>query len=626
MNKRQKIIVSIVGITIVLLALLGITYAYYLTRIEGNTNTNSISITTADLKLEYRDGDGFIEKSGVMPGEVIAKSFTVENKGSNAVKGYVVVLENVVNELSRKEDLIYTLECKLDDDTDCGILYDTVFPNTSDVSMIFSNDIEVGVKHNYTLTVTYQYLDDVNQSDDMGKKFSGKVNIIDIKGSNPYSSNTNTVAYNIIENARKDTSGTILGGTADSKVGYETNKVEYFLLEPSEYEYYITAVNTDLQPYYAYSDSYERDPDTGLFSLVNPQVIDYRTDYATLKGKYIGTYAGSDDEENALTSVSELYEVFYVINNSSYVTNQEFAFASIVGKTSNESVIAIEQDNYGTSYYYRGVVDNNFLNFNNLCWRIVRVEGDGAIKIVLEDRYATCNDTVDSDGSGTADYMYTGNWSIGRANYGYYETEDGKYLTDYENSNDRTNSIQAVIDSWLSNKFSSDNLAKLKDSKICIGDDNEIYDEEINLITRERGFELGVFFYEPYVRLSNGYASLKCSSNQLSTSTYKAYPLTVDEVVFAGGLLYYTNDTFYLINDYQKEQMDQFWTLTKSMFVDESMDDYVYSVNYDGFIFDNFIFDHPDYSSSLVRPAVSLIPGTVLSGGDGTQSNPYVVS
>lgn len=72
--------------------------------------------------------------------------------------------------------------------------------------------------------------------------------------------------------------------------------------------------------------------------------------------------------------------------------------------------------------------------------------------------------------------------------------------------------------------------------------------------------------------------------------------------------------------------MDQFWTLTKSMFVDEGMDDYVYAVNYDGFIFDNFIYDHPDYSSSLVRPAVSLIPGTVLSSGDGTKNNPYVVS
>ena len=60
MNRKSKIIVSVVGITIVLLALLGITYAYYLTRIEGNTNTNSISVSTADLKLKYDNGNGNI--------------------------------------------------------------------------------------------------------------------------------------------------------------------------------------------------------------------------------------------------------------------------------------------------------------------------------------------------------------------------------------------------------------------------------------------------------------------------------------------------------------------------------------------------------------------------------------
>ena len=34
MNKKQKIIVSVAGITIVLLTLLGLTYAYFLTRIH----------------------------------------------------------------------------------------------------------------------------------------------------------------------------------------------------------------------------------------------------------------------------------------------------------------------------------------------------------------------------------------------------------------------------------------------------------------------------------------------------------------------------------------------------------------------------------------------------------------
>ena len=38
MNRRQKIIVSVTGIFIVLLILVGLTYAYFLTRINGNTS------------------------------------------------------------------------------------------------------------------------------------------------------------------------------------------------------------------------------------------------------------------------------------------------------------------------------------------------------------------------------------------------------------------------------------------------------------------------------------------------------------------------------------------------------------------------------------------------------------
>ena len=61
MNRRQKIIVSITGIFLVLLILVGLTYGYFLTRIKGNTNDKSISATTANLEVKYQDGsDGII--------------------------------------------------------------------------------------------------------------------------------------------------------------------------------------------------------------------------------------------------------------------------------------------------------------------------------------------------------------------------------------------------------------------------------------------------------------------------------------------------------------------------------------------------------------------------------------
>ena len=111
MSRKNKIIVSVVGITIVLLALLGITYAYYLTRIQGNTNTNSISITTANLLLKYDDGSGAIVEENIMPGVTFTKTFSVTNEGNAKIDNYVVYLEEVINDLTRTQDLTYTLTC-----------------------------------------------------------------------------------------------------------------------------------------------------------------------------------------------------------------------------------------------------------------------------------------------------------------------------------------------------------------------------------------------------------------------------------------------------------------------------------------------------------------------------------
>ena len=45
---------------------------------------------------------------------------------------------------------------------------------------------------------------------------------------------------------------------------------------------------------------------------------------------------------------------------------------------SSESTLSVSPDNYTSStgidsYYYRGSVKNNYLEFNNMCWRIVRI-------------------------------------------------------------------------------------------------------------------------------------------------------------------------------------------------------------------------------------------------------------
>ena len=51
--------------------------------------------------------------------------------------------------------------------------------------------------------------------------------------------------------------------------------------------------------------------------------------------------------------------------------------------STSEAVLASTQDDYGTSYYFRGVVTKNFVVYANMCWRVVRITGDGSVRLVL---------------------------------------------------------------------------------------------------------------------------------------------------------------------------------------------------------------------------------------------------
>ena len=48
-------------------------------------------------------------------------------------------------------------------------------------------------------------------------------------------------------------------------------------------------------------------------------------------------------------------------------------------------------DNDGVSYYYPGDANNNYLLLNNIMFRIVRVNGDGTLRLILDDNSLTAN-------------------------------------------------------------------------------------------------------------------------------------------------------------------------------------------------------------------------------------------
>jgi len=64
-----------------------------------------------------------------------------------------------------------------------------------------------------------------------------------------------------------------------------------------------------------------------------------------------------------------------------------------VNKVENmEGYVCSAPDDYGTSYYYRGVVNNNYVKFGGYYWRILRLNGDGSIRMI----YAGDASVIDS--------------------------------------------------------------------------------------------------------------------------------------------------------------------------------------------------------------------------------------
>ena len=64
-------------------------------------------------------------------------------------------------------------------------------------------------------------------------------------------------------------------------------------------------------------------------------------------------------------------------------------------------------DAYGTSYYYRGNVTNNYVKFADKYWRIVRINGDGTVRVIYDGTSAHANGESSTDRQiGTSAFNY----------------------------------------------------------------------------------------------------------------------------------------------------------------------------------------------------------------------------
>ena len=302
--------------------------------------------------------------------------------------------------------------------------------------------------------------------------------------------------------------------------------------------------------------------------------------------------------------------------------------------TASEALLASTEDDYGTSYYFRGAVTNNYVEFANKCWRIVRVGGDGSVKLILHNDNPTgaANPCDAANNSASAAFAhYNGSTYTSRFNENYddnayigfkYGTPgSSKYETTHANTNKST--ILTNLETWYTNNLKT--YESVIDDNVWCNDKTNVTDTSYDpwsITPNGLGYAKNVTYYGATKRLvgTSGSAggtgpSLKCNG-ELSKINSKVGLITADELAFAGYAYNIGNTTTYL----QENATNTYWWSLSPYGFDVGSAG-VWGVNGSAGYFDNYNVR----GTYGVRPLISLKSTTNVTG-EGTSSAPYIIS
>ena len=171
MNKKNALHAGIT-ILVFLATIVGVSYSFYTAQLNKiNNSTAGAEFNTRTLGVNYSDGNS-INLSNILPGATIIKTFTVTNTGDNQ-STYNINLIDVVNGLTRKSDMTYTLTST----NNGAVIAQTTFP---DVNQTIATNIQIGTGVTQSYTLTIQYLNaSESQNVDMNKTVSATIQIVD---------------------------------------------------------------------------------------------------------------------------------------------------------------------------------------------------------------------------------------------------------------------------------------------------------------------------------------------------------------------------------------------------------------------------------------------------------------
>ena len=367
--------------------------------------------------------------------------------------------------------------------------------------------------------------------------------------------------------------------------------------------------------------------DTTKSSCDNGVTVDW--DYSKWKANiYYENYSATDKTRTKCTlffnkTAKTVKTALGNIEVNSYKPDLTKSACDTSNCESHEKGIFETTDADGTSYYYRGAVENNYLKFAGYFWRVVRINGNGSIRIIYDGTSAHSNGESSTDrqyGTSQFNTAYNNNMYLG-----YMYTSGDAHGTG------TSSAIKTNVDKFYTAKLAS-YASKLDTNAGFCGDRSNL-----NLLS---GVGTGTVttYNKGYLRVEESAPTLTCEntndyytvSSASSGNKKLSYPIgliTADEVMLAGhaGGVFdgsynhmKSNNGSYLVTG------NAFWTMTPAggynPFGNASWLATVFYVGASGVIDDYYV-----YGTRGLRPVVNLKSGVTITGS-GTKTDPYVVS
>ena len=587
---KKRMLILCIMLAVVLM-ITGVSYAVF-TSYSSQTDANTLAASCMDLEFNGQNEINLLNTYPISEGEALEQTpytFTIKNKCDNYIEYYVIA--SVIS-TTNKIDSKYVK-----------------------VSLLGDNDLNGTVINTLESISTPQSL----------SKYNITENYILKRGDGISKDESRTFNFRMwLDSSSKDiwTSEDIEGKDYQVKISV----VGTVKTRPKDDLYVAALIDGVESSTFPITNKYN----ASVECTRNGKKIDANESITWNGTKWILTTAISDGNVRCNATFNQTLRQSILANNE---VKAPITTPGAAVSTAEEALLASAVDDYGTSYYFRGTVKNNYVEFANKCWRIVRVSGDGSVKLILHNDNTAgvanpCDAANNSTSAAFARYngtTYTSAFNSSHNDNAYVGFKYGTagasdYATTHANINNST--ILNNLETWYNNNLKK--YEKVIADTVWCNDKTNVTDTTYDpwtMTPNGLGYGTNKTYYGAAQRLifrrGGGMGpSLKCNG-ELSKINSKVGLITADELALAGYAHELENSTTYL---QENATNTDWWSLSPAGFAGSYAGVWFVYGGSSG-RFSNTVVSN----GSGVRPSISLKPSTNVTG-DGTSEDPYVVN